>query len=99
MLIHPPGTLAHGALELLVHGIRIQAGDATQSFIGGAPQWLQNEDLALDGLAFALQIYGGELPASLRNLVFLADGVGYLFLPQGAAEGIDRSGLFFVQMT
>lgn len=100
VLVHAAGTLVRGALELPAHGIQTQAdsGDA-RSFIGGAPQWLQNEDLALDGLAFAAQIDGGNLPAPLRDLFYLADGVGYLFLPEHAAEGIDRSGLFFAQVT
>lgn len=99
VLVHAAGTLVYGALDLPAHGIRAQADGTAQSFVGGAPRWLQKEDLALDGLAFALQIYGGELPAPLRNLFYLVDGVGYLFLPARADEGVDRSGLFFVQVT
>ncbi len=100
VLVHAAGTLVHGALELPAHGLhaRTGGGDAL-SFIGGAPEWLQNEDLDLGGLAFAWQIDGGDLPKPLRDLFFLADGVGYLYLPAQAAEGIDRSGLFFVQVT
>ncbi|WP_433852325.1 hypothetical protein [Stenotrophomonas nitritireducens] len=100
VLVHAAGTLVHGALELPAHGLhaRTGGGDAL-SFIGGAPDWLQNEDLDLGGLAFAWQIDGGDLPKPLRGLFFLADGVGYLYLPAQAAEGIDRSGLFFVQVT
>lgn len=100
VLVHAAGTLVHGALELPAHGLhaRTGGGDAL-SFIGGAPDWLQNEDLDLGGLAFAWQIDGGDLPKPLRDLFFLADGVGYLYLPAQAAEGIDRSGLFFVQVT
>ena len=95
VLVHVAGALVHGALELPAHGIHAQAGGGDAlSFIGGAPNWLQNEDLELDGLAFACQcqIDGGDL-------FYLADGMGYLYLPAQAAEGIDRSGLFFVQVT
>lgn len=53
----------------------------------------------LDGLAFAAQIDGGNLPAPLRDLFYLADGVGHLYLPAQPSEGTDRSGLFFVQVT
>lgn len=100
VLVHVAGALVHGALELPAHGIHAQAGGGDAlSFIGGTPNWLQNEDLELDGLAFACQIDGGDLPQPLRDLFYLADGVGYLYLPAQAAEGIDRSGLFFVQVT
>lgn len=99
VLVHEAGTLVQGALELPPHGIHVQAGGDARSFIGGAPQWLQNEDLELGGLALALQIDGGNLPAPLRNLFYLADGVGYLYLPTQASESTDCSGLFFVQVT
>lgn len=100
VLVHAAGTWVQGALELPAHRIHVQAdGDDWRSFIGGEPQWLQNEDLELGGLAFAWQIDGGNLPPSLRNLFYLADGVGYLYLPAQPVEGTDRSGLFFVQVT
>lgn len=103
VLVHAAGTLVQDALELPAHGLHARqhddgGGDAL-SFIGGEPNWLQNEDLELGGLAFAWQIDGGDLPRPLRDLFYLADGVGYLYLPAQAAEGIDRSGLFFVQVT
>lgn len=101
VLVHAAGTLAQGALELPAYGLhaRLSGGGDALSFIGGEPNWLQNEDLELDGLAFAWQIDGGDLPQPLRDLFYLADGVGYLYLPAQAAKGIDRSGLFFVQVT
>lgn len=101
VLVHAPGTLVQGTLALPAYGLHARRngdGDAL-SFIGGEPQWLQNEDLELNGLTFAWQIDGGDLPKPLRDLFFLADGVGYLYLPALATEGIDRSGLFFVQVT
>ncbi|BEP96963.1 hypothetical protein GmRootA79_53480 (plasmid) [Acidovorax sp. A79] len=100
VLVHTAGALVQGALELPAHAIRAQAGGGDAlSFIGGEPQWLQNEDLELGGLAFAWQIDGGDLPATLRNLFYLADGVGYLYLPQQPTGRVDCSGLFFVQVT
>jgi len=99
VLVHAAGTLVRGTLELPAHGIHAQPGGDARSFIGGTPQWLQNEDLALDGLAFAAQIDCGNLPAPLRDLFYLADGVGYLYLPAQPSEDTDRSGLFFAQVT
>ncbi len=99
VLVHAPGTLVQGGAELPAHGIRVRQGGMAQSLIGDRAQWLQAEDLALDGLAFALQIYGGDLPAPLRNLFYLADSVGYLYLPTQTSPGTDRNGLFFVQAT
>lgn len=99
VLVHAPGTPVQRAAELPAYGIRVQTGSGGQSFIGGTAHWLQAQGLVLDGLAFALQIYGGDLPAPLRDLFYLADGVGYLYLPTQASPGTDRSGLFFVQVT
>lgn len=112
VLVHARGELVHGAVE--VPACRIDAdevaGERTEewgeddipnpdSLVGGEAQLLQAEDLAVDGLAFALQIYGGDLPEPFRGLFYLADGVGYLYLPQNARGDVDRSGLFFVQVT
>ena len=112
VLVHAHGDLVHGAVEVPAH--RIDAGEAasersvdwheddipnSESLVGGEARSLQEEELTVDGLAFALQFYGGDLSEPSRNLFYLADGVGYLFLPTQAAAGVDRSGLFFVQVT
>lgn len=112
VLVHERGSLMHGAIEVPARRIEAREpvaelssdwnmGDIPNScsLAGGAARRLQEEPLALDGLAFALQIYGGDLPEPFRGLFYLADGVGYVHLPIQAAAGIDRSGLFFVQVT
>ncbi|UDF32812.1 UNVERIFIED_ORG: hypothetical protein LHK14_23890 (plasmid) [Roseateles sp. XES5] len=96
VLVHDAGGLVRSAVEMPSCSILLSEGEA-QSRIGGAPELLQEEDLAVDGLSFALQLYGGDLP--FRDLFYLADGVGYLYLPSRSIAGIDRSGLFFVQVT
>lgn len=99
VLVHDQGDLVHGPVEMPSRFIRADAADVkTASRIGGAPDLLQqNNDLDVEELRFALQIYGGELP--FRDLFFLADGIGYLYLPTPRSSGVDRSGLFFVQVT
>lgn len=112
VLVHDRGSLVHGAVEVPARRIEAREWGAERSvdwsdedipnscsLAGGAERLLQEEPLALDGLAFALQIYGGDLPQPFRGLFHLADGVGYVYLPTRAANGIDRSGLFFVQVT
>lgn len=98
VLVHDAGTLVHGDVEVPAHAIRLGEGEA-QSHVGGAAVLLQKEDPEVNGLAFALQLYGGDLPKPFRDLFYLTDGVGYLYLPVQATGGIDRSGLFFVQVT
>ena len=69
------------------------------SRVGGEPRLLQDEQLAVDDLVFVLQLYGGDLPQPFRDLFYLTDGVSYLYLPSKSSAGVDRSGLFFVQVT
>jgi hypothetical protein len=112
VLVHDRGELVHGAVD--VPARRIDAGDAAgersedwneddipnpDSLVGGDAQLLQQEELDVEGLAFALQLYGGDLAEPFRDLFYLADGVGYLYLPKNPTAGVDRSGLFFVQVT
>lgn len=113
VLVHPRGEPVHGSVEvpprrLLADTPADEEGAVgadeddipnPDSLIGGSPRLLQEEDLAVDGLTFALQIYGGDLPEPFRGLFYLADNVGYVYLPTSPAAGIDRSGLFFVQAT
>lgn len=98
VLVHDSGIPVHGEVEVPSRAIRLGEG-AAQSWMGGEPGLLQEEDLAVDGLTFALQLYGGDMPEPFRDLFYLTDGVGYLYLPPHASAGIDRSGLFFVQVT
>lgn len=109
VLVHERGDLVHGAVEVPPHRLVVLPPDAggsdtadgdlpnPDSLIGGEPRLLQLEDLQTDGLTFALQLYGGDLPAPFRDLFYLTDAVGYLYLPATSAD--DVRGLFFVQVT
>lgn len=112
VLVHPRGALVHGPIEVPAHHIDVVSESAVDdakwdeddipnpdSLVGGEPRFLQEENLSVDGLVFALQIYGGDLPKPFTDLFYLTDGVGYLYLPAKPAAPMDRSGLFFVQVT
>jgi hypothetical protein len=101
VLVHERGDLVHGAIEMPARCIAADtpADEDVHSMLGGEARLLQEESLAIDGLAFALQIYGGDLPESFRDLFYLTDGIGYLYLPASVTKGTDRTGLFFVQVT
>jgi hypothetical protein len=110
--VHDHGSLLHGAVEVPAHGLDVLAETDPEgeeygeddipnpdSLLGGEPRFLQEENLALESLVFALQLYGGDLPEPFRDLFYLTDGVGYLYLPAKPSAGLDRGGLFFVQVT
>ncbi len=68
------------------------------SHIGGKPGLLQNEQLDLQDLAFALQLSGSDFPKAYSDIFALADAIGYISLKENN-DAIGESGLFFVQTT
>lgn len=72
-----------------------QETDDEVSFVGGEPEFLQNEDCEeLEGYAFIGQIIGYDLPEELEDLFYLTSNIGYFFIRNDFSEG-----LFFVQGT
>jgi len=69
------------------------------SKIGGNIKLLQNETLDTGNLNFSMQLYGGDFPDGFKDIFYLADAVGYLFLPKNNEKPVDACGLFFVQAT
>lgn len=102
VLVHARGAPVHGPVEVPARRIHVDAAGRSpeaSTFVGGEPVLLQEEDLDVDGLVFALQIYGGDLPEPFRGLFYLTDAIGYLYVPREPAGGVDDSGLFFAQVT
>lgn len=101
VLVHPRGTPVRVGSPLAPYQLRIEDDGLRvgSTFASGAPEFLQAEPLALEGLAFALQIYAGDLPPAWRDIFYLRDAVAYLFIPLQALPGVDRSGLLFTQVT
>lgn len=100
-LIHDDG--AETFAGALIPPMRIDVTSASEdldtyqgSKIGGNAGLLQNEPISLDGLDFALQLYGGDFPEPFRDIFFLSDAVGYLYVPSLPNE---TSGFFFAQTT
>lgn len=72
-----------------------------ESKVGGAPNFLQQEQLDLEDQCFVLQIYGGSFPKPYNGIFGLSDAIGYLFITPNkipTVEPIDF-GTFFVQVT
>jgi hypothetical protein len=103
VLVHRRGEAVEGAQSMPARKLEVVGPDAAgcsyYSVIGGEPRLLQEEDLQTEGLAFALQLYGGDVPDPFSDVFFLSDAVGYLYLPLSVAAEVDAQGLFFVQAT
>ncbi len=65
------------------------------SFLGGQPQYLQQEgDDFLEKYIFIGQILGMDLPEKINEIFYLTENIGYIFINRDLSGG-----LFFVQTT
>ena len=65
------------------------------SFLGGQPQYLQQEsDDFLEKYSFIGQILGMDLPEEVNEIFYLTENIGYIFINRDLSGG-----LFFVQTT
>ena len=65
------------------------------SFLGGQPQYLQQEsDDFLEKYIFIGQILGMDLPEGVNEIFYLTENIGYIFINRDLSGG-----LFFVQTT
>ncbi len=95
-LVHARGTPDPHPVDIAPWAVDVGQGLDGVSRIGGRPDFLQKNPLALDPFAFAFQFYGGLVPKPNDDLLFLSDAVGYVFLPR-QFDGQIGEGLFFVQ--
>ena len=65
------------------------------SFLGGQPEYLQQEsDDFLEKYIFLGQILGMDLPEEVNEIFYLTENIGYIFINRDLSGG-----LFFVQTT
>lgn len=65
------------------------------SFLGGQPEYLQQErDNCLGKYIFIGQILGMDLPEEVNEIFYLTENIGYIFINRDLSGG-----LFFVQTT
>ena len=65
------------------------------SFLGGQPEYLQQEsDDLLEKYIFIGQILGMDLPEKINEIFYLTENIGYIFINRDLSGG-----LFFVQTT
>lgn len=65
------------------------------SFLGGQPEYLQQEsDDFLEKYIFLGQILGMDLPEEVNEIFYLTENIGYIFINRDLSDG-----LFFVQTT
>lgn len=103
-LLHSEGTeVSDGAT---IPQMLINVADDNQKFdayqgskIGGNAGFLQNEQISFTNLGFALQLYGGDFPEPFRDVFFLSDAIGYLYLPCLPGASNEVTGQFFAQAT
>ncbi|MFF2484301.1 DUF1963 domain-containing protein [Paenibacillus sp. NPDC058071] len=85
------------AQEVIVGG-PIGTEEYTGSKIGGNPSFLQNEDYSLlDEYLFCLQLYGSDYHEEYKDIFYLTDSIGYLYLNPNTDE--NNAGVFFTQST
>jgi hypothetical protein len=90
------------AMLIEIDQSRIDHIDSYQgSKIGGGAGFLQNESLILAHHRFVLQVYGGDFPRPYRDVLYLSDAVGYLFIDERLSSSsiCSSTGMFFVQVT
>ncbi len=73
----------------------VEGPDYIGSKMGGKPGYVQQESLSLDHLLFCLQLYGSDFGEDFKDIFFLSDAVGYLFL--NVLENENDAGIFFTQ--
>jgi hypothetical protein len=107
VILHREGSEVYGPVTIPPTTVEIDSEDLDGtvpyqgSKIGGSPDLLQAELLALDGEKFAMQLYGGKFPEPHRGIFGLSDAMGYLFIAHKPAQpGLAAdAGTFFVQVT
>lgn len=67
------------------------------NFLGGSPEFLQ-EELVFEGYTFLMQFYAGNFPEGYKNILYLADAVGYVFI-KNEWKINETAGLYFGQCT
>lgn len=67
------------------------------NFLGGSPEFLQ-EELVFEGYTFLMQFYAGNFPEGYRNILYLADAFGYVFIKDELKIN-ETAGLYFGQCT
>ncbi|MDR6786631.1 hypothetical protein ABIE26_005183 [Pedobacter africanus] len=83
--------------EIPAYEITVADGTDKETFLGGEPKFLQ-EELAFEEFDFFMQFYGGNFPSGYKNILFLADAIGYIFIEKNIQ--INKScGLYFGQST
>jgi hypothetical protein len=106
VFMHDIGDEIHRANEITAMLIEIKenlSGEVDHfqgSKLGNPISFLQNNQIKLENQNFVLQIYGGDFPENHKDILFLSDAIGYLFLDSNPNSGstID-AGTFFVQTT
>ena len=107
VILHKEGSEVSGPVTVPPMAIEIdsEALDGTVPYhgskIGGDPDLLQAEPLALGEEQFALQLNGGKFPEPHHGIFGLSDAMGYLFIARNPAPPgqATNTGTFFVQVT
>lgn len=67
------------------------------NFLGGSPEFLQ-EELVFEDYRFLMQFYAGNFPEEYRDILYLSDAVGYVFI-KNELKINKIAGLYFGQCT
>ena len=67
------------------------------NFLGGSPEFLQ-EELVFEGYTFLMQFYTGNFPEGYKNILYIADAVGYVFIKKELKIN-ETARLYFGQCT
>lgn len=105
VMIHQQGEEVYGGVEVPQRNMSVEEiAEDEQGYNGskidGNPEYLQAEEMDFTDCNFILQVYGGDFPEPFRDIFYLSDGVGYLFLPVDIESSkVNQAGLFFAQVT
>lgn len=108
VMFHSEGSAIDGSIK--IPPIAMEVDDRAsreagfqESKIGGAPDQLQPGSLSLNNQRFALQLYGDLFPDPYKDIFFLSDALGYLFVDDSlisqSVSPVTDAGTFFVQVT
>lgn len=83
--------------EIPSYEITVSKGSDKETFLGGEPNFLQDE-IEFDEYSFFMQFYAGNFPSGYKNILFLADAIGYIFIEKNVKIN-EPCGIYFGQST
>lgn len=83
--------------EIPAYEIKHSSGKDMETFFNVEPKFIQDE-IFFDNATFFMQFYSGNFPEKYKNILYISDAIGYLFI-NNYLELDTSAGIYFGQST